>query len=165
MADLSVVIPMMVAVGMVFVMIIGCAVLLKSFYKKVEPGEVLILNTLATEPVVVRNGTLIYPVIHSASKISLQALPIELRSELTKKINDLYDINVESITVQVIDSDESILKAHNRTSTNDIDEQKRQLSSIVNEATAEATKSMSEFRDFKDKLSMCLLKIGYEIVV
>ena len=124
MADLSVLTPMIVAASMVFVMILGCASLLKAFYRKVEPGEVLILNTLASEPVVIRNGMLVYPVIHSASKISLHALPIEIRSDLLQKIRDLYDVNLESLTVQVIDSDESILKAYKRIDFSEIDEKK-----------------------------------------
>mgnify|MGYP007055206608 CR=1 FL=1 len=42
---------------------------------------------------------------------------------------------------------------------------KKQLSSIVNEATAEAVKSLSDYRDFKEKLNLCLIRVGCEIVV
>ncbi|OUS24534.1 hypothetical protein A9Q99_24370 [Gammaproteobacteria bacterium 45_16_T64] len=148
-----------------FFVILGFAAMLKAFYTKVNPGEVLILNTLAAEPMIVRTGTLIYPVIYSTSTMSLHASPINLESDLIQEIKERYEIRLSSVTVQINDSDESILKAYKRINASDIEEQHRQLSSIVNEAVVNAIKTKSIYEDFKNELSNSLEKVGYELVV
>ena len=44
MADLTVVMPILMTVGIVFVVLMGLAALFKSFYNKVEQGTALIVN-------------------------------------------------------------------------------------------------------------------------
>ena len=160
MADLSVLMPMITMVGMMFVMLLGLAALFKSFYKKVPPGEVMIVSTMATNPLLVRNGALVYPIIYSASNVSLNIVPVEIQSDLKDMIQELYELSISSLSVQVVDSEESILKAHKRISLNGEKERHSQLSSVVNVAVRERIKASKNFQELKNNVDDSLSKIG-----
>ena len=50
MADLSVLMPVLIVIGTLFVVLLGIAALAKKFYIKVEQGTALIINTLRAKP-------------------------------------------------------------------------------------------------------------------
>ena len=151
---------MITMVGMMFVMLLGLAALFKSFYKKVPPGEVMIVSTMATNPLLVRNGALVYPIIYSASNVSLNIVPVEIQSDLKDMIQELYELSISSLSVQVVDSEESILKAHKRISLNGEKERHSQLSSVVNVAVRERIKASKNFQELKNNVDDSLSKIG-----
>ena len=163
--NLSVLMPMAIAVGMMFVLILNLAILFKTYYKKVSPGEVLILSTLETEPRIIRNGALVFPIIYKGSKVILQAQAVEIDKDIIKKIKEKYDLNIKTISIQVIDTEESILKAHSRIDFSNKDQTRKQLNSILSLAVQEALNTESEYKVFKAKISIALNNIGCELVV
>jgi len=165
-SNLSTLVPIAVMAGTLFMMTAGIAVLFKAFYRKYIPGEVMILNTMEAKPRVIKTGTLVLPIIYSASSISLNTQPIKIENDILHRINDLYGIKLQSIAVQVNDNDESILLAHQRISNSDnAQEKSSQLTSIVNQAIQEALLTKTELRAFKDHVATSLSKVGYELVV
>ena len=128
---------MIIMVGVMFTVLLGFAALFKSFYKKVPPGEVMIVSTIATDPLLVRNGALVYPIIYSATNVNLNVVPVEIESDLRDMIQDLYELNISSLSVHVVDTEDSILKAYKRTSLADEKQRNSQLASIINVAVRE----------------------------
>ena len=64
MADLSVLMPIFIAVGAVFIFVMGFAALVKKFYIKVDQGTALIINTLRSKTKVTFTGGMVLPIIH-----------------------------------------------------------------------------------------------------
>ena len=151
MSDLSTLVPIAVMAGTLFMMTAGIAVLFKAFYRKAIPGEVMILNTMEAKPRIIKTGTLVFPIIYSASSISLNTQPIKIENDILDNINDLYGLKLQSIAVQVNDNDESILLAYQRiNNSGNAQEKSSQLTSIVNQAIQEALLTKTELRAFKD---------------
>ncbi len=82
MADLSVLMPIITGIGIVFVIIMGIAILFKAFYIKVDQGTALIVNDMSSKPKVHFTGALVYPIIYKKEfmKISLITLEVDRRS-------------------------------------------------------------------------------------
>jgi len=125
----------------------------------------MVLSTLSPDPLIVRNGALVYPIICSADYVSLNAKPIDITSELKTLLVEKFSQDFSTITVQVSDDDESILKAHKRISTTDENEKSRQLESIVNSAVREQLKLASDYEGFKSMVNSALSKVGFELIV
>lgn len=83
MADLSVLMPVLVTAGMVIVALMGIALLIKSFYVKVEQGTALIVNDLSDKPKVKFTGAFVFPIIYKKElmKISLITLEVDRRGK------------------------------------------------------------------------------------
>ncbi len=83
MADLSVLMPVVFGVGIVFVILMGLAALFKSFYIKVDQGTALIVNDMSATPKVHFTGALVYPIIYKKElmKISLITLEVDRRGK------------------------------------------------------------------------------------
>jgi uncharacterized membrane protein YqiK len=162
MSDLSALIPIAVMMGILLSMTVGIAVIFKTFYKKVAPGEVIILNTLEAKPRIIKTGTLVFPIIYRASSISLNTQAIKIESEILHKINELYNLKLQEIAVQVQDTDNSILLAHSRINDS---ESSYPLISIVNQAVQEALLTQTDYQEFKNQVGFNLSKVGYELVV
>jgi len=98
MADLSVLMPVLIVIGTLFVVLLGIAALAKKFYIKVEQGTALIINTLRAKPKVTFTGGMVLPVIHKKElmKISLITLEVDRRGKdgLICKDNMRADITV-----------------------------------------------------------------------
>jgi len=71
------------AVAVLAVIIFGAFFLYASFYKKVDQGNAMIVNTLRTEPDVTFTGRLVIPVIHRREimNISLKTIEIDRRGK------------------------------------------------------------------------------------
>ena len=59
-------IPVLVAVGALAMVVIGVFALLARFYRQVDQGKALIINTLKSEPLVTFTGAVVYPIFHRA---------------------------------------------------------------------------------------------------
>lgn len=165
MADISTLMPVVVAAGTMFFVMLGLAALFKSFYKKVPAGEVMIVNTMASEPLIVRSGALVYPIIYSSANISLNAVPVEIESDLSELIKEKYKLNLSSLSVQVIDSKDTIIRALDRVSVSDEITKSNQLQSIVNASARESIYAAENISEFKSSVNKALIKVGYELIV
>ncbi len=83
MADLSVLMPIVVGIGIFFVILMGLAALFKAFYIKVAQGTALIVNDMSATPKVHFTGALVYPIIYKKEmmKISLITLEVDRRGK------------------------------------------------------------------------------------
>lgn len=110
--DGSLVTLLVVAVALAFV-IIGVFTLLARFYRQVDQGKALIVNTLKAEPLVTFTGAVVYPIIHRAEvmDISVKTIEIDRRGKegLICKDNIRADIKV-TFFVRVNKTQEDVLK-------------------------------------------------------
>ncbi|MFD2230089.1 flotillin family protein [Alkalimarinus sediminis] len=83
MADLSVLMPIAVGIGIFFAILMGLAALFKAFYIKVAQGTALIVNDMTSKPKVHFTGALVYPIIYKKElmKISLITLEVDRRGK------------------------------------------------------------------------------------
>lgn len=113
MADLSIVMPILIGVGIFFVILLGFAAVFKSFYVKVEQGTALIVNDMSSTPKVHFTGALVYPIIYKKEfmKISLITLEIDRRGAdgLICSDNMRADITV-AFYLRVNETPEDVLK-------------------------------------------------------
>ena len=106
-------IPVLVAVGAFGVLVMGVLALLARFYRQVDQGKALIVNTLKDEPLVTFTGTVVYPIVHRAEvmDISVKTIVIDRRGKegLICKDNIRGDIKV-TFFVRVNKTQEDVLK-------------------------------------------------------
>ncbi|MFT3709180.1 MAG: hypothetical protein QM817_16175 [Archangium sp.] len=100
-----------IGIGLLF--LIGFAMLLARFYRQVQQGQVLIVNTMKSEPKVSFTGAVVIPIIHRAEvmDISLKTIEIDRRGKqgLICADNIRADIKV-SFFVRVNKTVDSVLK-------------------------------------------------------
>ena len=91
----------------------GLAVLIASFYRKVDQGRALIVNKMTAEPVVTFTGSVVYPIIHRAEEMDISVKTIEVARRgpdgLICKDNLRADIQV-TFFVRVNKTSEDVLK-------------------------------------------------------
>ncbi|MEH6345188.1 MAG: hypothetical protein V7785_08890 [Bermanella sp.] len=113
MADLSVLMPIIMGVGLIFVLLMGVASLFKSFYIKVDQGTALIVNDMSHSPKVHFTGALVYPIINKKElmKVSLITLEVDRRGKdgLICADNMRADITV-AFYLRVNETTEDVLK-------------------------------------------------------
>jgi len=113
MADLSVLMPVLVGIGVFFVILMGFAGLFKAFYIKVEQGTALIVNDMSSKPKVHFTGAMVYPIIYKKElmRISLITLDVDRRGTdgLICKDNMRADI-VVAFYLRVNETAEDVLK-------------------------------------------------------
>ncbi len=99
--------------GIIFLVIMGLALILMKFYKKVDQGQAMIVNTLRAVPDVTFTGRLVIPIIHKKEimNISLKTIEIDRRAQdgLICKDNIRADIKV-TFFVRVNKTKEDVLK-------------------------------------------------------
>jgi uncharacterized membrane protein YqiK len=93
--------------------ILGVLTMLARFYRQVDQGKALIVNTLKSEPLVTFTGAVVYPIIHRAEvmDISVKTIEIDRRGKegLICKDNIRADIKV-TFFVRVNKTQEDVLK-------------------------------------------------------
>ena len=93
-------IPVVIAASALGVLVLGIMALLARFYRQVDQGKALIVNTLKAEPLVTFTGTVVYPIVHRAEvmDISVKTIMIDRRGKegLICKDNIRGDIKVTS---------------------------------------------------------------------
>jgi uncharacterized membrane protein YqiK len=70
--------PILIAVGVLALLILVLFALFAKFYKKVEQGYALIVNTLKAQPDVTFTGHMVYPIIHKAELMDISVKTIEI---------------------------------------------------------------------------------------
>lgn len=102
-----------VSVAAVFVFIMGTLALVARFYRQVEQGKVLIVNTMASEPKVHFTGGVVYPVVNRAEvmDLSVKTIDIDRRGKEGLICNDNIraDINV-TFFIRVNKTRDDVLK-------------------------------------------------------
>ncbi len=69
---------LLLSIGIITVILLGCFVLFAKFYHKVEQGHVMIINTLRAEPEVTFTGGMVYPIIHKREMMEISLKTIEI---------------------------------------------------------------------------------------
>lgn len=110
---LPILIPFLIALGVVLLIIFGLIGLVKAFYIKVDQGTALIVNDLSSSPKVRFTGALVIPVLYKAEimQISLITLQVDRRGRegLICKDNMRADIAV-AYYLRVNETTEDVLK-------------------------------------------------------
>jgi uncharacterized membrane protein YqiK len=70
--------PIFIAVGVATVLILGLFAMFAKFYRKIEQGHALIVNTLRDEPEVTFTGRMVYPIIHKAELMEISLKTVEI---------------------------------------------------------------------------------------
>lgn len=90
--------PVLIVVGVIVVLALGTLVLVARFYRQVDQGRALIVNTMRSEPVVAFTGAIVYPIINRAEVMDLSVKTIEIdrrgKEGLICADNIRADINV-----------------------------------------------------------------------
>ncbi len=107
------VLPIVIAVVVGFVLVLGLLALVARFYRQVEQGKALIVNTVSKEPVVAFTGAIVYPIINRAEvmDLSVKTIDIDRRGKEGLICNDNIraDINV-TFFVRVNKTRDDVLK-------------------------------------------------------
>lgn len=89
----------LIAVGAIVLLVVGILIIVAKFYRQVDQGKALIVNTIkAKDPIVVFTGAVVYPIINKAEimDISVKTITIDRRGKdgLICKDNIRADIEV-----------------------------------------------------------------------
>ena len=105
--------PIVIAVAVGFVLVLGLLALIARFYRQVEQGKALIVNTVSKEPVVAFTGAIVYPIINRSEvmDLSVKTIDIDRRGKEGLICNDNIraDINV-TFFVRVNKTRDDVLK-------------------------------------------------------
>lgn len=105
--------PLIIAVVILAVLLLGMVALFAKFYLKIDQGYALIVNTLRAEPEVTFTGRMVYPIIHRAELMDISLKTIEIdrsgNEGLICKDNIRADIKVKFF-VRVNKTADDVLK-------------------------------------------------------
>src|SRR3954466_173350 len=106
-------VPVLIVVGVIVLLLFGVLALLSRFYRQVDQGRALVVNTMRSEPVVAFTGAIVYPVINRAEvmDLSVKTIDIDRRGKEGLICNDNIraDINV-TFFVRVNKTVDDVLK-------------------------------------------------------
>ena len=106
-------VPVLIVVGVIVFLLFGVLALLSRFYRQVDQGRALVVNTMRSEPVVAFTGSVVYPVINRAEvmDLSVKTVDIDRRGKEGLICNDNIraDINV-TFFVRVNKTVDDVLK-------------------------------------------------------
>jgi uncharacterized membrane protein YqiK len=107
------VLPIVIAVAIGFVFVLGFLAMVARFYRQVEQGRALIVNTMRHEPVVAFTGAIVIPIINRAEvmDLSVKTIDIDRRGKEGLICNDNIraDINV-TFFIRVNKTRDDVLK-------------------------------------------------------
>jgi len=139
-----------IAVGILFLFVLGIMALFKAFYVKVEQGVALIKNDLGTKPKVFFTGAWILPVIHKKElmRISLITLEVDRRGKegLICADNMRADITV-AFYLRVNETSEDVLKVAKSLGASRASD-KNAVHELFNAKFSEALKTVGKQIDF-----------------
>lgn len=105
--------PLLIVIGIIVFLMFGVLALLSRFYRQVDQGRALVINTMRTDPVVAFTGAVVYPVINRAETMDLSVKTIEIdrrgKDGLICNDNIRADINV-TFFVRVNKTVDDVLK-------------------------------------------------------
>jgi len=106
-------VPVLIVVGVIVFLLFGVLALLARFYRQVDQGRALVVNTMRSEPVVAFTGAIVYPVINRAEvmDLSVKTVDIDRRGKEGLICNDNIraDINV-TFFIRVNKTADDVLK-------------------------------------------------------
>src|SRR3954464_3744910 len=107
------VLPIVIVVGVIALVLFGVLIMVARFYRQVDQGKALIINTMRSEPVVTFTGAVVYPIINRAEVMDMSGKIIEIdrrgKEGLICADNIRADINV-NFFVRVNKTQEHVLK-------------------------------------------------------
>jgi uncharacterized membrane protein YqiK len=105
--------PVLVVVGIIAFLLFGLLALVARFYRQVDQGRALVINTMRAEPVVAFTGAVVYPIINRSEimDLSVKTIDIDRRGKEGLICNDNIraDINV-TFFVRVNKTVDDVLK-------------------------------------------------------
>ncbi|RYZ64366.1 MAG: hypothetical protein EOP08_09140, partial [Proteobacteria bacterium] len=145
----------LIAVDIAIFVVLGSLLLVTRFYKQVEQGKAIIINTLRAEPIVTFTGSIVLPVIHRAETMDLSVKTIEIdrrgKEGLICMDNIRADINV-TFFVRVNKTTQSVLQVAQSIGTARASDP-RTLSELFTAKFAEALKTAGKRFNFADLYS------------
>jgi uncharacterized membrane protein YqiK len=110
--------PIFVAVGLLAVFLLVLVALFAKFYRKVEQGTALIVNTLNAQPEVIFTGRMVYPIIHKAELMDISVKTIDIdrsgaqglicKDNIRADIKVKFFVRVNNVTDDVLKVAQSI---------------------------------------------------------
>ena len=141
----------LLAIGIFILLIAGAGLVVLNFYKKVDQGRALIVNTMKSEPLVTFTGAVVYPIIHRAEvmDISVKTIEIDRRGKegLICKDNIRADIKV-TFFVRVNKTKEDVLKVAQAIGCARASDQKT-IEELFSAKFSEALKTVGKHMDFE----------------
>lgn len=139
-------------VGVGSVVLFGVAIIVARFYRQVDQGKVLIVNTMKSEPVVTFTGAVVIPIINRSEvmDISLKTVEIDRRGKegLICKDNIRADIKV-TFFVRVNKTREDVLKVAQSIGCARASDQET-LENLFEAKFSEALKTVGKSFDFEE---------------
>lgn len=140
------------AIGALVLVGAGIAIIVAKFYRQVDQGRALIVNTMKSEPVVTFTGRVVYPIIHRAEEmdISVKTIDIDRRGKegLICRDNIRADIKV-AFFVRVNKTAEDVLKVAQSIGCKRASDPET-LNELFNAKFSEALKTAGKQLDFAD---------------
>lgn len=145
-------VPLLVVIAVVAFVLIGLLALLARFYRQVDQGRALVINTMRSEPVVAFTGAIVYPIINRAETMDLSVKTVEIdrrgKEGLICNDNIRADINV-TFFVRVNKTVDDVLKVAQSVGCNRASDQAA-LSELFTAKFAEALKTVGKHFNFED---------------
>jgi uncharacterized membrane protein YqiK len=145
-------VPVLIVVGVIVVLLFGVLALLSRFYRQVDQGRALVVNTMRSEPVVAFTGAIVYPIINRAEvmDLSVKTIDIDRRGKEGLICNDNIraDINV-TFFVRVNKTVDDVLKVAQSVGCQRASDAKA-LSDLFSAKFAEALKTVGKHFNFEE---------------
>jgi uncharacterized membrane protein YqiK len=142
----------LIVVGVLALVIFGVIIIVAKFYRQVDQGMALIVNTMKNEPAVFFTGAVVYPIINRAElmDISVKTITIDRRNKdgLICKDNIRADIEV-TFFVRVNKTADSVLKVAQAIGCSRASDQ-RVIQELFAAKFSEALKTVGKAMNFED---------------
>ncbi|MDD9965287.1 MAG: hypothetical protein OXR73_03615 [Myxococcales bacterium] len=146
----------MIGFALLAIVLLGVLVMFVRLYRKVDQGKALIINTMASEPMVTFTGGLVFPVFHRAEvmEISVKTIDIDRRGKegLICKDNIRADIKV-AFFVRVNKTRGDVLKVAQSIGCDRASDQKT-LETLFVAKFSEALKTVGKRMEFEELYTM-----------
>ena len=150
------VLPIVIVVGVIALVLFGVLIMVARFYRQVDQGRALIINTMRAEPVVTFTGAVVYPIINRAELMDMSVKIIEIdrrgKEGLICKDNIRADINV-NFFVRVNKTQDDVLKVAQSIGCARASDPST-LSALFTAKFSEALKTVGKHFNFEDLYKM-----------
>ena len=144
--------PIFVSAGIAAFLLLCFIAMFAKFYRKIEQGHALIINTLRAEPEVTFTGRMVYPIIHKAELMEISVKTIEIdrsgNEGLICRDNIRADIKVKFF-VRVNKTADDVLKVAQSIGCQRASSQET-LEELFSAKFSEALKTVGKAMDFVD---------------
>ncbi|TDM08852.1 MAG: hypothetical protein C4K60_05635 [Ideonella sp. MAG2] len=144
--------PILISAGIAVILLLCFIAMFAKFYRKIEQGHALIINTLRAEPEVTFTGRMVYPIIHKAELMEISVKTIEIdrsgNEGLICRDNIRADIKVKFF-VRVNKTADDVLKVAQSIGCERASNQET-LEELFSAKFSEALKTVGKAMDFVD---------------